>query len=165
MYKILSTNNDEIVKLDELKQYLKITYSDEDAVLQNYLLASIQTAENFMNISLSVKMIEFNIEVVNKIRFALPILPFLTLEKVVLEDKQEITDRCQVINNNLYLNSFYQGSLRIIYKCGTTANTLAHAIKQGILSHAGGMYDKQVVDNEFLNSVFNFYRPFRKVLI
>ena len=165
MYKILSTQNSQIISVNQLKGYLKIHYDDDDNLLSDYIAAGVQMAENFMNISLNIKVVEFSTQIDNQVRFGLPVLPFLSLEQAMLYPDLDITSQCEVINHNLYINKFYQGQLNVIYKCGFAPEKVAYSIKQGILSHAAAMYEKQTLDHHFLNCIYNFYRPFRKVLI
>ena len=169
-YQTLAIHENFVLTLDEVKKYLKISYDDEDAILQNCILSSIETAENFINIALRTKTISFSSDLGVNAKILLPLLPILSLEKVTLSEK-DITDQCSLDQEMLgfeivNLSANASTKCRVIYKAGfNDATKIPSAIKQGILCHIAEMYDKQIVNNSFMNEILACYKPFRKILI
>jgi hypothetical protein len=169
-YQTLAIHENFVLTLDEVKKYLKISYDDEDAILQNCILSSIETAENFINIALRTKTISFSSDLGLNAKILVPLLPMLALEQVSLPEK-DITDKCCIDQEMLgfeivNLSSYVNKKCRVIYKAGfKDATKIPGAIKQGILCHIAEMYDKQIVNNSFMNEILACYKPFRKILI
>jgi hypothetical protein len=166
-YKTLLIEDSDIVTLQEVKKYLKIDYDDEDEILKNCILSSIETAENFMNIALRIKHIEFNSNLGLSARISMPVLPIIEIDKVSIEE-EELRGSYEISSDGQYLEftKNISGKITVVYKAGVQSHLdVPRAIKQGILCHISEMYDKQVISGSFMHEIYNFYKPFRRVLI
>ena len=170
-YKIISIDDTSLVSLQETKSYLKIDHDDDDGLLKDCIVTSIETAENFLNFSLRVKtvLLNSNLGVISKI--VLPILPFaevVSCEILHRGGNSDVSDCCFVSQDQQYLNIAkpIQGQVKLIYKAGFVDKSLIPmSIKQGILYHIAEIYDKQVISNSFMEEVLSFYKSFRRILI
>lgn len=163
MLKIVSCAEFSAINLEEIKNCLKISHQEDDEFIINCIKTSLEIAESFMSISLRPKTIELQTSYVNSVN--LPLGPLIYLDKVLHLPSKDITKDCQVNYQLPSINFPYHGNFKITYTCGFEDKTLPYAIRQGILAHTCAIFDRQVIDNDFLNQVFNFYKPFRKILI
>ncbi|MCG1029308.1 phage gp6-like head-tail connector protein [Virgibacillus halodenitrificans] len=77
------------IKLDLVKDYLRIDYGEEDALIQGMINAAISHTENFTRRSLSIKTYELTLNKY-KNRVKLPKPPFVSLDSVKDENLQPI---------------------------------------------------------------------------
>jgi uncharacterized phiE125 gp8 family phage protein len=168
-YKILSVIGQNIVTLQDIKKYLRLNYDDEDDILKDYILASIEFAEKFINIALQVKLIELNFDPSPRVEF--PILPLINVEKVTMRQSDveiELNNSWSISDDgrHLILEQNCSSKYKVIYKAGfAEAKLVPSAIRQGIICHVAQMYDKQIISNDFMVEIHQFYKPFRKILV
>jgi hypothetical protein len=164
MYKILQQAAYEFITLEHLKAYLKIEHDDEDYFLEQALRSSIEFAERFLNIALTLKSIEFSYDNVYGALRLLPLHPFKQLTKVTCE-QEDVTRRCYIGQHQRGICSKVHGKLVVCYECGLTKDEVPSSIVQGVLAHASSIFERQVVDSNFLADIVNYYKPFKIILI
>jgi hypothetical protein len=172
-YKIISITNTNLISLQDAKSYLKIDHDDDDSILKDCIVASIEMAENFLNFSLRLKEVLLNshLSVVSSIE--LPLLPFAQVVSchIIYENNNlDVSERCFIDQDERHLRiaqpTTISSQIKLVYKAGfSDSGAVPQAIKQGILYHIAEIYDKQVVSNSFIDEVLRFYKPFRRVLI
>ena len=161
MYKILSCEEFSSIGLQETKNCLRINSDDDDEFINNCIKTSVEIAENFLNLALRSKVVKFRTNYVNKAE--LPILPFIELQSVFCE--QDITKDCHISQDEGKIVFPFYGNFSVVYACGFANGALPFALRQGILAHTCAIFDKQIIDSDFLNRIFNFYKPFRRILV
>jgi hypothetical protein len=161
MYKILSCKEFSSIGLQEAKNCLKISHDDDDEFIKNCIKTSVEIAENFLNLALRCKVVEFSTNYVNKAM--LPILPAIKLARVICQENE--VEGCRILPNEGRISFPFYGQFCVTYDCGFTENTLPFALRQGILAHTCAIFDRQIIDSDLLNQIFNFYKPFRKIPI
>jgi hypothetical protein len=161
MYKILSCEEFSSIGLQEMKNCLKISHDDDDEFIKNCIKTSVEIAENFLNLALRSKVVKFSTSYVKKAE--LPILPFAELQSVTCDE--DVTKDCYISQDEGSIIFPFYGKFSVIYACGFADNALPFSLRQGILAHTCAIFDRQIIDSDFLNQIFNFYKPFRRILI
>ena len=170
-YEIISTGKNEIVSIEEVKNYLRITHDYDDNLLNNLILAAIDAAENFLRLCLLQKKILITYQYLSTSTIDLPLSPVIEIEGIVsiynkkkhlLETKEyDISTNKEKIKLHFTINA-----LEIRYTAGyAKQNTIPHAIKNGMLLHIAEMYDRQGLASSINTEIINLYYPYRKVIL
>jgi uncharacterized phiE125 gp8 family phage protein len=174
--KVLTKQAPKIV-LDDVKDYLRITTTDEDNLITAMIIAAVDKAETITNRALSVRTCELYFNVIRS--FEIPKPPFTSLTSIevkngdsyvafdgyLLDDKSE---PAKVIIND-YFSSGCGGNsincLKVNFDCGYS--DIPEEIKIWIYSAVATMYEnrEQISDfqsfempNRFIDSLLDPYK-------
>lgn len=164
-YKILEYSEQNIVRLEDIKNYMRISGDNDDNLIIFFINSSIQTAENFMKISLTKKVIEVQVDNSSDIR--LPFVPVLEIMSVEVNNKKLDADEF-ILNKDILTLKNHVGceKLKIIYSTGhQDPINIPMPVIQGIMSHIANMYDMRGVDLGSIDNILSFYKPYRRMII
>jgi uncharacterized phiE125 gp8 family phage protein len=170
------------IALDDVKNYLRITTTDEDTLISAMITAAVDKAEVITNRALSVRSYELYLDKVQS--FEIPKPPFISLNSIevknndsyvafdgyLLDDKSE---PAKVIINNYFAvdcgkNAIYKNAincLKVTFSCGYSE--IPEQIKIWIYSAVATMYEnrEQISDfqsfempNRFIDSLLDPYK-------
>ncbi len=167
-YNITAIDNIKIWPLDEVKNYLRISYEYDDQLIVNLISAAIDAAESFTGLSLHVKHV---VCVVSNIvgNLYLKYIPVLQINKMSLLSKKEKRDikndfgYIQKNNSSLYFKDKYLGkNIEIKYEAGYR-DIIPRAIQYGILLHVASMYENSEDGITLSSQIKDLYNPYRVV--
>lgn len=173
-YKILDKTKQTICKLDDIKNYLRISHSYDDVLINKLILSAIDTAENFLRITLTPKLIEFTAYSPSQKTFQLLYKPVVKISNIMIRHKsteQSITDikyDLHEINGILSLQKALQAQdvLILQYLSGFEEVEVPHALQHGILMHISEMYEREEITTSGLSQeIKNLYLPYRSLKI
>ena len=155
------------VSLLEIKQFLRIEHSLEDALLSNLLSIATEYAEWYMEKSLMPQ--KWQVSYIRNIpqRIQIPFSPIINVEEVnmitfgynvntIPKDQYFIDDICSCIVLSRSISAY---RLDIIYQAGYQDISLIPAqIKEGIMHHVANSYKNR--ESSSLDAVKDFYEPF-----
>lgn len=171
--------------LDYVKNYLKITYKEDDELIKDFITCAMVTAENFTSRSIfkksvlvHVKNIEKNNQV-NKFSkdsnnialntglyidlpfFDLPIKPFYATHKQNNDciDCEYIPEKERIKINGRLINKD-----ELFFSYISFDSDVYEAVKIGVLMHIGLMYEFRG-NTELTEGIKSIYLPYRKVFI
>lgn len=171
-FKVLEVFDQKICTLEEVKNYLRIADNNDDILLDKLILAAIETAENFLGVTLIQRNIQF-ISTDNQMKkmFQLQYTPILKVQSFFLKKQEreinipaycydlDETDGILVLQKPIQP----QDTLVMRYISGLEENRISHSIKQGILMHVSEMYDREELSASGLSQeVKNLYLPFKR---
>ena len=174
--KVLTKQAPDIV-LDDVKNYLRITTTDEDNLITAMITAAVDKAETITNRALSVRTCELYLDIVQS--FEIPKPPFTSLTSIeiksgdnyvafdgyLLDDKSE---PAKVIINDYFAVDCGENAincLKVDYECGYSE--IPEQIKIWIYSTVATMYEnrEQIADlqsfqmpNRFIDSLLDPYK-------
>lgn len=159
---------EQLITLAEAKAFLRVTTKQDDELITSQLLASMNFAENYLRLDLHRREIVANV-IGNSIReFKIKSSPLyklihirdLSLPNLILKqgDDYELEDSKVIFKTHPSIKG-----LEVRYISGYKA--LPHSIKQGILIYLGLLYDREIINNESLETVFFLLNPYRVIRI
>lgn len=171
IFNVTKLNQLELWNLDEVKNYLRVSHDYDDKVIKNLIISAIDSAENFLGLSLHQRNVEFISNVVGRRVFQLKYSPVIEITDVTFE----MTGRTRQLAKNeysydaeyaaLYLTRALAGEeLKVSYTTGYENHNIPHTISQGVLLHICSMYDREG-DNalSMSNEVKDLYQPYKKI--
>lgn len=168
-YSVVNVDINEIRKLDELKNYLRISHDYDDSLIQDLFQAAIEYAENFIGISINTKTILVNINnAAREIKLKYPRIVNINSIHVCESGKKDITGNYGYLDrdtNLIYFNTEYVGKdLAIEFISGYGNARLPSAITQGIIMHLAAMYEHNF-NTEIDYAIKKIYSPYRLMKI
>jgi len=161
----------EIISLSELKNYLKIDFDNQDILLSDLIRTVRESAEKILNRHISRKTIN-QVSVANNLQIIkLVHTPILKINSVVIvnNDKEEILlDESEYYldkSNSICLVklSLLYNKVIVSYDVGYQENSMVPAsLKTGMLMHIAAIYDKGE-SLEFITKItMDLYQPYRQ---
>jgi uncharacterized phiE125 gp8 family phage protein len=169
-FKILELMPQKLWELEEVKNYLRISYAYDDKLIDNLIYAAITAAENFTKLSIAQKRVEYVCNIRYSKIFPLKYYPVAELVKAtLLYNEQEI----RLEQEQYYLDqerwffclkeSISDKELTIEYIAGFNEREVPQSIKYGILLHVAQMYDREEhTSSSFSTEIRNLYLPYRQ---
>ena len=168
-YFVKDIKTQEILPLEEVKNYLRISHKYDDNLIQSLIESATEAAENFTGLSINQRRIECKIQNA-KSNFTLRYLPILSVEEVFLvkkEQKDKITNKFGYANtttNRIHLNDDYvDQDIEIEYIAGH--KKIARTISHGILMHVASMYEHSENGTNLNSQIRDLYLPYRIIKI
>lgn len=169
-YQILDRENQAILTLKEVKNFLRLSHDYDDLLVKDLIQASIDYAENFTGKFIDIRKVQCSVfQASNKIHIKyVPFNKVLSAEKKLQSGYEDIGDSIGEINKDeslLEINPLYIDSDIIIkFICGYGKNT-PKAIKTGILKHVSSMYELNENALDPVEEIRNLYLPYRSFKI
>lgn len=146
--KVITPPSTPVVNLTDVKEYLRIDYSDEDATIEAMMMAAIDHAEKFIRRSLSPKTYELIVDDYHE-QLTLPNPPLISVDQVTVIDsgdnETQITDFKVKEREPAILLSEYEGDveeMRVQYQAGYE-NNLPKSIEQAIYLLTSHFYENR----------------------
>lgn len=168
---VLSEKDTDVIKLTEIKNFLRIDFDDDDNLLKELLKSAIKQCELYISKSLVQKIYKFSIyNSINNNLVELPYPPIISIESVSIIDKNNnsinyINYLLDTISNTIIFNvlpsNFYR--IDITYKSGYAE--IPDDIKQGLLFHISKMYEDKVGYSPIPKASLNIYRNYKIIRI
>jgi len=169
-YTIFSVEEREIWSLGEVKNYLRVSHTNDDKLITNLISSAVITAEQFLAVSFCIQKVTC---LINKTPSYLRLkhIPVASLAKVFLlnrENKKDITEDFGYVEDNkqkiLFNQKYLSQKLEISYEAGL-GDKIPQPILQGVLTHIGMMYDFGENSANILSEIKNIYMPYRSLKI
>jgi uncharacterized phiE125 gp8 family phage protein len=168
-YKILSTAPQDVLKIEAVKNYLRISHDYDDLWLKDLIDAAIDSAENFLRIKLLSSICEMKFSKINYGVVKLYGHPIAKIIEVYGRDRSGV-------DHQLLHHSFKDDELQ--FECGGGFNDLTDkymvgyinqqdipAAIGGIMLHVAEMYDNHGSIILMSSEVQKLYQPYRKMSI
>ena len=169
--KVISEETNSILSLEEIKNFLRIDFKDDDVLLQKALNTATRQCELKIGQTLNPKiylMSIYNSLTSDKIK--LKCEPIISVEKIEHVDDNEITTIIPTANYRVnqdlslikFLNvptNFYK--LDITYKAGYI--TVPDDLKQGLLFHIAKIYEDKTGFYPIPKASNNIYKFYQKI--
>lgn len=171
IFKVIKLDQARLWSLDEVKNYLRVSHDYDDAIIKSLIVSAVDSAENYLGISLHLRKIEFTCNLSGRRVFQLKFNPVTQISQVIktLNERERQLDKNDYSYDAeycvLYLKQSLSGEeLRVTYVAGHENINIPYAIKQGILHHICAMYDRDS-DNtlSMRDEVKNLYHPYKKI--
>ncbi len=170
IFKVISLSPQTIWSLEEVKNYIRIEANYDNELITSLMDAAIIAAENFTNLCLFTRRIEFTSNIQYQQHFQLKYHPIKSVEKVLLktqkgeefqlEDKQYCVDHKR--QTLLLTNELNCEEVIVNYISGFDKITTPPSIKHGILMHIAEMYDRESATTVAMSQeIKNLYLPYR----
>ena len=169
-YVVMDVKIVEIWSLEEVKNYLRISYEYDDQLIVNLMEAAVDSAEKFTGLSLYRRQIVCNIKNAHS-SIRLKYIPVMDIQEVYSlnkNDKHKITDSFGYIeteNLRLHFMDGYIGEdIQIEYVAGYN-NNIPRSIQHGILMHIASMYEHTEDGVNLSSKIRDLYIPYRAIKI
>ncbi|WP_343702697.1 phage head-tail connector protein [Chitinophaga sp.] len=143
--KVVTDVTDEPVTLQEAKDFLKISYSDEDALIEGLIMASRQLLEKLLNISIATKTLKATFTHDGCYPYQIPYGPVGNITEAKFqydaEDGSITTTDYTLIGEDFKEFKGRAGYWVVTYDAGYTETP--EALKQGILKQVAWMYENR----------------------
>ena len=171
IFKVIELKALKLWSLDEVKNYLRVSHNYDNEIIQSLIGSAIDSAENFLGLSLHRRTVVFTCNLPGKRGFHLKFHPVIEVSEVSLkfaENVQELSKEDYYLDpeySTLYLKqALGREELKIIFSAGSQPSEIPDAIKQGILLHTCAMYDRENDCAAGLsNEIKNLYYPYKKM--
>jgi uncharacterized phiE125 gp8 family phage protein len=169
-FKILNIEPQQVIALDEVKQYLRVSYNYDDKLLKNLTEFAIDHAENFISLSIRHRLVEFKTNNPRAKSFLLKHNPVITLESVCFakegKKEEELSKEAYHLDEDKWMlclaDYISSAELKVNYYAGISAPALPSSIKQGILLHIEQMYDNSEARHSISADIRELYQAYRK---
>jgi hypothetical protein len=165
----MQTMPQKLWKLEEVKNYLRISHHYDDELIENLTYAAIIGAENFINQNIIIRKIEFACNIKQETSFKLKHKPIIEILQVILKDREEerilSADECSLTQDNILHISYpleNHQELIVRYLSGMLPEIIEYGIKYGILLHISELYDREhLFQGQLSNDIKGLYLPYR----
>ncbi len=165
-YQILEKESVSILKLKEVKNFLRISHDYDDSLVKSLIQAATDYAENFTGKFITIRTIQCSVFQADRkihVKYT-PLNKVLSAEKVDEDRTEDINDsfgESNLCESCIEINPIYTGQDMIIkLNCGYGKKT-PQAIKIGILKHVSAMYELNENSLDPVDEVRNLYLPYR----
>lgn len=173
--KRLSKGANEPLLLENVKQFLRIEHDDEDQLLLSMIMSVRETAENYLNQSLSLQTWSYTIFDIGKGETKLARGPAHSISTVVTKDNQGLSSTLDTHHYHLYQESNkviwtkpppHIKEITFTYQAGyQTAEDVPEMIKQGMLNHLASCYENRLSSYLMPASIYQFYQPYQEIIL
>lgn len=172
--KIIKILPQEILNIEEIKNYLRISHDYDDKMLENFLLAAVNSAEKFTAICLFPKILEsvFSPEYTKILHLRSKSVQEIISVKIFDQKEEKDLDKDQYYFSqydfSLILKKHINKSkqVKITYKTETPVQEIPCEVKCGLLLHISEMYDRKEQMNPGMSiEVKSLYMPYRDLRI
>ena len=171
IFNVIKLDQLELWNLNEVKNYLRVSHDYDDKVIKNLIISAVDSAENFLGLSLHQRRVEFICNLRGRHVFQLKYSPIIEITDVtfeIAEQKRQLAEKEYSYDAEyaaLYLTRALSGEeLKVSYLTGYEDRHVPHAISQGVLLHICSMYDRDGDNNlSMSNEVKNLYHPYKKI--
>lgn len=155
------------IKLEEAKQYLRVVGGYDDALIYSLIDAGLSFTETFLRQSIIKKEIIGRLNAENIKKFKLTGSPLSSIEyiKKIEKEEEKILDRkdYDISGKEVLLKKSFSGEIEIKYNIGFIE--IPSSIRQAILIYISMLYDKEIINNQSLESVFTLLGPYKNIRI
>ena len=160
-----------VLNLDEVKNYLKIDFSEDDELLSNFIDTAQCQCETFINKSLTERVLVYSLYNYRD-TILLPYSPINLIESVIgigLDGSQEEVENYTLdsVGDILIFNGlkkYYR--LDIEYSAGyKTSESIPVDLKQAMLMHIARMYEDRTGYSQLPINSMNIYRKYKQIKI
>lgn len=168
---IFSKTPQEIILLEEVKEYLKIDFSEQDQFISNTIRAVREYAEKFLSLHL-VKKEFFQMHLGQNLQtIALMHKPVLEIKSLsIVNGEREVI---KINQKEYYFDQFNKISIsklatlynliQVNYIVGyEDPDLIPMPIKTGMLMHIASIYDRGDLGEAIPQSTLNLYQPYRR---
>ncbi|GAB4164492.1 MAG: hypothetical protein Tsb006_4100 [Rickettsiaceae bacterium] len=157
----------EFWSLRETKNYLRVSHDYDDELIKQLVYSAIESAENFMGISLHTKRVVVNIKnAATSFKSKYPNVIFINSVTLISGQlRNDITNTYgsfQKERNQICLHNQYKDkNIEIEYLSGFEGGNIPNPIKQGLMMHVALMYertDKGIALNPQIRDLYLSYR-------
>lgn len=152
MLKILEVKEQNILSLEDVKSFLRISHSSDDKLLKSMIFSAISFAEKYIGTHIIPKIIEERFE--NCMRVTLSQKPIIRIE--------EIGCKYDIQRNEIIFDKKYD-EMKITYLVG--AEDISPCLIEAIKNHICLLYDKRGDPNMFSYQAKSFYRDFKEIKV
>jgi hypothetical protein len=170
-YQIVRKDYESIIKLKEIKEYLRVMHEEDDELLKGLRASVVDMAEQFLSKNIYSKDVAFTLQGFQR-EITLPVINGAKLLKCALaigqnanqdidiEDKYKIFIKTTTLIINIpFITANVMYAAESVYQSGQE-NYLPNDIKLGILQHIESAYDKTP---SLFQGIFQLYKPYRKI--
>lgn len=170
-HKILNIAQQELFRLEEVKNYLRISHDYDDIWISEIINCAIAASETFIRKHILPRRIHSKFSRIINYSLELPFWPIISVERITcIYNNQNII--CSPENYNLddQIVKFKKLSrfeyIIVDYRSGYTNQSLIPAaIKQGMMLHIAQMYDSHSTSAAISDEIQKLYQPYKKMLI
>ncbi|MBP7190058.1 MAG: phage head-tail connector protein [Rickettsiaceae bacterium] len=170
-HKILNIAQQEFLRLEDIKNYLRISHDYDDIWLLELINSAIEASENFLRKHIIARTIESKFYTITNYSLELPFSPVFHIDRVVTSYAGQniiCSPENYILNDQLLkfqkLSRFEY--ITVIHKSGYEDQSLIPAaIKQGIMLHVAQMYDSHGTSSAISAEVGKLYQPYRKMRV
>ncbi|MDC0865193.1 head-tail connector protein [Rickettsiaceae bacterium] len=169
-YQITNTQIKEILSLEEIKNYLRISHDYDDGLIKSLKESAINHAESFTGLSLHKR--EIICDVQNSQSSILPkYIHIIEVKKVWLlrkNEKREITDSFGYIatdTQSLHFECDHIGDNITIEYIAGYQDSIPRTVQHGILMHVASMYEHAEDGASMSDKIRDLYLPYRVMKI
>lgn len=157
--------------LKEVKDYLRITYDNDDQMLNQMISSASLAFQNYTSQALIYQTWEVTYRQLGKISINLPIRPLVDVVKIELISNTgeyslypieniDIDRFATEIIFNIYPNAY---SLKIVYIAGYgfSADDIPPDIKIALLSHIAHMYEIRSIVSDYKYKIYDEFKTMR----
>ena len=164
IYKILEKDSREIVSLEHVKRYLRISHSHDDELLTAFLRAAVEAAEHYTRCHILQKTVRLYIENFTGAEIDLQVRLLQRVSKIIVGSETIDIDSLHLSNDKIILPHYCSGPLELVYDVGYPSyDSIPAGIVQGILRHVAELYDREGVLLGIPEECISLYTPYRLV--
>lgn len=152
MLKILEIKEQNILSLEDVKSFLRVSHSSDDRLLNSMILSAISFAEKYIGTHIIPKVIEEKFKDAKRITPSGK--PLIKIEKIPCS--------YEIRNGEIILDKQYK-EIKITYLVGV--EDISPCLIEALKNHICLLYDKRGDPNMFSYQAKSFYRDFKEVRI
>lgn len=157
----------------EVKNYLKVDGTDDDALIGNIITVAREVAEKFLKRSLITQTWKMSLDKYAPTKLALPLGPVQSITSVTAFLRDETSS--VISSSSYYLNAgkdtlIFDATpvshrIEVIYVAGfgATAADVPEPIKQGMLTHIAAIYDGRAGGNNIPEQAMALYSGYKTI--
>ena len=160
-YQILSTEPQDILKIEAVKNYLRISHDYDDLWLHDLIDGAICAAENFLRTKLLCSIVQMSFDKIENYAVKLSGSPIAEILEVTANDECNFA---YSIKDNVVRFDYISGfkELRVKYIVGyKNQQDIPAYIRQALMLHVAEMYDNHGSVSVMSSEVQKLYQPYR----
>ncbi len=169
-YKILRKADQEIFRLPEVKNFLRISHDYDDMWISELINGSIEVAENFLRLRLLPTSVQVRQRRLHNSEMTLPLTPVAEMTSIVIKT---VTEEARRVEQYILEDSMLKirdlphfELITVEYIAGyQDQKAIPAAVRQGMLLHMAEMYDSHGANSAISDEVRKLYQPYRMMRI
>ena len=152
-----------LIPLEEIKLFLRVDYTEDDANITRIFKTALRQAENFINRKIEKKDYNINLYNSNGTKIFLPYTPIFSITELKIEENIVPKSNYSFNEENIFLKNvdILFKNINIAYTAGFNAveDDLIHAI----LIHTARLYEDKTGYSKIPSTSFNIYKNYKKI--
>lgn len=156
--KIIKKDFYQIITIEELRAFLRITGTHDDLLLQNFVESAISYAEGFVGLEIQKKEILLTGEYRGEVMLRGPLINLISVK---VPENEHVT--FAISGNKLEIHTPIETKFEVLYVAGLEEDEMWQDLKVAMMMHISYIYNSGQVSFNIPRDVLQVYYKYKKI--